>query len=107
MSSPVGDACKEWERQWAAFCQLSTNGDTVNKKLQAKRGRVEKMLESGLPNYAIIEQAYLTAVARYPTDSEMQSLLAVMNETPAAERRIVVEDLFWSLLSSREFLFNH
>lgn len=84
-----------------------SNGDTLNSKLQAKEGRVEKLLTSDSPNYAIIEQAYLMSVARYPTDGEMQELLSVMNSTPADQRREVIEDLFWSLLSSREFLFNH
>ena len=84
-----------------------SNGDTVNKKLSAKGNRVDKLLESGKPNYAIIEDAYLLAASRYPTDPEMQQLLAEMNSAPKEERRIVVEDLLWSLLSSREFLFNH
>jgi len=30
-----------------------------------------------------------------------------LEAAPAEERRQVVEDLFWALLSSREFLFNH
>ena len=84
-----------------------SNGDTLNGKLQAKEGRVEKLLASNLTNYSIVEQAYLMSVSRYPTDGEMQELLTVMNSTPADQRRVVVEDLFWSLLSSREFLFNH
>ncbi|MBC8354244.1 MAG: DUF1553 domain-containing protein [Planctomycetes bacterium] len=84
-----------------------SNGDTLNGKLQSKEGRVEKILNSGLPNYSIIEQTYLLSVARHPTDGEMQRLLTVMNATPPEERRVVIEDLYWSLLSSREFLFNH
>ena len=55
----------------------------------------------------MIEQAYLVALSRYPTDSEMQRLLVMMNEVDTADRRLVVEDLLWSILSSREFLFNH
>jgi hypothetical protein len=31
----------------------------------------------------------------------------VLNQTPEAEQRAAVEDLFWAILSSREFLFNH
>jgi hypothetical protein len=33
--------------------------------------------------------------------------LAVLKETPAEERRQAVEDVFWGVLSSKEFLFNH
>jgi len=84
-----------------------SNGDTVNLKLHADHSQVGRMLKTGMANYAIIEQAFLRSVSRYPTDSEMQQLLEVMNAAPAGERRVVVEDLFWSLLSSREFLFNH
>jgi hypothetical protein len=30
-----------------------------------------------------------------------------MNDAPASERRAVLEDVYWAVLSSREFLFNH
>ncbi|MBP86216.1 MAG: S-layer protein [Planctomycetaceae bacterium] len=84
-----------------------SNGDTLNKKLSAEGNRIDKLLKSGVPNYVVIENAFLLASARYPTDDEMQQLLSVMNSVPKEEHRIVVEDLFWSVLSSREFLFNH
>lgn len=84
-----------------------SNGDTMNKKLSAEGSRVDQLLELGVPNYVMIERAYLLSVGRYPHDGEMQKLLGIMSSAPADERRIVVEDLFWSLLSSREFLFNH
>ena len=85
-----------------------SNGDTINDKLQTIGNRVAKLLALNKPNYALIEQVYLEALARYPTDDEMQRLLQVMNEaSDQADRRIVVEDLFWSVMSSREFLFNH
>lgn len=84
-----------------------SNGDTINKKLSNKEGRVSQFLKSGMPNYAMIEQAYLIALSRFPNDDEMQRLLVMMNEFDMDERRLVVEDLLWSVLSSREFLFNH
>ena len=84
-----------------------SNGDTINKKLRTTGSRVEQLLASGKPNYALIEEVYLHGLSRYPTDREMQQLLQVMNEAPPAERRLVIEDLFWSVMSSREFLFNH
>ena len=85
-----------------------SNGDTINQKLRAPEGRVAKLLASDTPNYAIIEQAYLHALSRRPTDAEMQSLLAILNDSPTPDdRKLAVEDLFWSLLTSREFVFGH
>lgn len=84
-----------------------SNGDTILKKLEAKDGKIESLLSGGMHNYRIIEELYLAALSRYPTDRELASLLATMNNAPANERRAVLEDVYWAVLSSREFLFNH
>ncbi len=84
-----------------------SNGDTIRQKLAAKDGKIESLLTSGLPNYRIVEDLYLSALSRYPTDRELAPLLATMNDAPASERRAVLEDVYWAVLSSREFLFNH
>jgi len=83
-----------------------SNGDTVNEKLEAKGNRIDQMLAAGMSNEAIIEEAYLAALSRMPTAEEKAKLLAVL-EQGGAERRLLVEDLYWSILSSKEFLFNH
>jgi hypothetical protein len=83
-----------------------SNGDTINQKLQAKDNRLEKMLAEGKSNPEIVEEAYLSAVSRFPTDEEKSKLVAVLDEG-GDERRKLVEDLYWSILSSKEFLFNH
>ena len=83
------------------------NGETLNAKLGAKDNLLEKYLAAGLSDVRLIEDAYYSALARPPTDSEQAKLLAVFAESPAAEKRLLLEDLYWSLLSSREFLFNH
>jgi len=84
-----------------------SNGETILKKCAANDGKVEAMMTSGLPDYRIIEEIYLSALSRYPTDNELVQLVGVLNEAPASERRAAVEDVFWAVLSSREFLFNH
>ena len=84
-----------------------SNGDTLNQKLEAKDNRLSKLIESGATNRAIIEQAFLLTIAREPTAGEVEKLLATFDEGSDVERRLLVEDLFWSLMSSREFLFNH
>jgi hypothetical protein len=84
-----------------------SNGDTLNEKLRAKDGRISKLLEAGTPPERIVEEAYLAAFARFPSDAERSKILAVLAAAPEAERREAVEDLYWGLLSSKEFLFNH
>jgi Protein of unknown function (DUF1553)/Protein of unknown function (DUF1549)/Bacterial Ig-like domain (group 2) len=84
-----------------------SNGETILEKCAAKDGRVESLLASGLPDYRIIEELYLSALSRYPSDDELAQLLAILANTPDSERRAAVEDIFWAVLSSREFLFNH
>jgi hypothetical protein len=95
-----------------------TNGDTINNKLRAPAGTVERLLEEGLADEAVIERVYLIAFSRKPTAGESERVLKVLRQyqaEAAAEdesaakqvRREVVEDLFAALLTSKEFLFNH
>jgi len=84
-----------------------SNGEGINKKLQSKGNRIDQLLTSGADNGAIIEEAFLAALVRLPTEEEKNQLLAVMAEAGDEERRTVIEDLYWGLLSSKEFLFNH
>lgn len=83
-----------------------SNGDTVNKKLAAAGSRVEKLLAAKTSDGKIIDEAYLAALTRYPTEAEKSQLLAALSEAGDSDKRVVVEDLFWSVLSSKEFLFN-
>ncbi|HEX7901140.1 MAG TPA: DUF1549 and DUF1553 domain-containing protein [Planctomycetota bacterium] len=82
-----------------------SNGDTLNEKLRAKGNRIEKLLASSPET--IVEEAYLASVSRLPTDAERRKILDVLAGAKETERREAIEDLFWGLLSSREFLFNH
>jgi hypothetical protein len=83
-----------------------SNGNSLNDKLQAAGNRLEKLLAAGTPDAAIIDDAYLSALSRFPTEAEKAQLLAVLAEA-GQEKRQAVEDLYWSVLSSTEFLFNH
>jgi hypothetical protein len=84
-----------------------SNGETILQKCAAKDGKVEELVTSGLPDYRMIEDVYLSSLSRYPTDGELSQMLAVLKEAPADQRRAAIEDVFWAVLSSREFLFNH
>ncbi len=84
-----------------------SNGDTVNEKLEAKGNHIEKLLIAKTPPEQIVEDAYLSALSRRPTDKERTRILEVLQKTDEKELRPVIEDIYWALLSSREFLFNH
>ena len=83
------------------------NGNTLNEKLAAKGNVIEKHLEAKDSDEEIIDAAYLAAFSRSPTDAERKKLLAAFADAPESERRLVIEDLYWSLLTSPEFLFGH
>ncbi len=86
------------------------NGDTINGKLKTKENRISKLLAAGHSDAELTEEIFLHCLSRFPTDAEktrVVELLGQVAETDADEKRLVVEDVFWSLLSTREFLFNH
>ena len=82
-----------------------SNGDTLNNNLRSKQSRVNTMITQG--NGDIIDEAYLLCLSRRPSDSERKRLQNIFEVAPETERRGVVEDLFWALMTSREFLFQH
>jgi hypothetical protein len=83
------------------------NGDTINKKLAAKDNRISKLLQAGSPNEKIVEEIYLGGLSRYPSVTEREKMLKVLDGTEDSDRRMAVEDIYWAVLSSKEFLFNH
>jgi hypothetical protein len=84
------------------------NGDLLNSKLASKDGIVDQWLAkfSDDPN-SLVESAFLRCLCRLPSDEEKAALSKELAEATPEDRRVVVEDLLWSLLTSREFLFNH
>lgn len=83
------------------------NGDTLNAKLKAPGNVIDRWLKAKTPDAKIIDSIYLSALSRMPTDGERTELTAVFAATPAGEKRQLIEDLMWSVLASKEFLFNH
>lgn len=83
------------------------NGDTINKKLEAKQNQIARWLAEKAPAEIIVEEAYLTALSRLPSPVEKQKILKVLAEAGEKDQRPVIEDMYWAILSSKEFLFNH
>lgn len=54
----------------------------------------------------IIDELYLTIVARHPTDAEHEAIMAHA-DSGVAGRRELVADVAWSLINGVEFLYRH
>jgi hypothetical protein len=80
------------------------NGSTIQGKIQAG-GLVAKWLKEGQTPPQVIERLYIRALSRKPQPEEMDRLMAVVGQ--AQNPQAGLEDVFWAVLNSREFIFNH
>ncbi len=80
------------------------NGDTLQSKI-TEGNFIGMRLEAGKNADQIIDELYLTCLCRRPTDQENQELNVILDETE--DKKQALEDVFWGLLNSREFVFNH
>ena len=84
-----------------------SNGSTVNDKLAAKAGRITQLLATDPTPKSLVDEAWLRALSRLPTDEERKPFEEMLTAAKPEEKRDMVEDMYWSLLTSREFLFRH
>jgi hypothetical protein len=80
------------------------NGDTLATKIE-QGGVVKKLLKQGAKREEVIQDLYLRCFGREATDDEIANLEKFFDGTTKEER--VLNDLFWSLLNAKEFVFNH
>lgn len=83
-----------------------SNGDTLNQKLADPAGTIFQLIDSGASDEQVIERLFMMALSRPASDGEKKQLLSVMTEY-GDQRRQAIEDVFWSVLTSTEFAFNH
>ena len=86
------------------------NGKTLNDKLRDKTSRVGAWADEKVGDAEAVRRVFALALAREPTPAELakfESLLAEAAADKQTSRREALEDLFWSVLASKEFLFNH
>ncbi|MDE2125566.1 MAG: DUF1549 domain-containing protein [Armatimonadetes bacterium] len=81
------------------------NGDVVNRKVEARNGRIPGLIREGASDNDILNQLYQAALARPPTARERDIALGFVAFSP--DRQGVFQDILLSLLNSKEFLFNH
>jgi hypothetical protein len=78
-------------------------GDTIQGRISS--GVIGGMLATKRTPESIIEELYIRALSRRPTQEEMSGMTKLVGSD--VKNRRVYEDIFWSLLNSTEFIFNH
>lgn len=90
-----------------------SNGDTLNEKLRAEGNVIDGYLSKNMPLEDILLDISLRTFGRAPTGEETDAIIETAggaSEWAAMERddkRLLLEDILWAKLSSKEFLFNH
>jgi hypothetical protein len=104
---PRSSACECARSTGANLSQVLhlSNSSEVEDKIAAGAGRVATLIKLKTAPAAAIDELYLAALARYPTNDEKKKALAYLART--GDDRRSLEDLVWALLNTREFMFNH
>ena len=79
-------------------------GRTFQERLAAA-GRIKKMIEVKSGPVEILESLFVMTLSRQPTKQEKESFLGLIGDS--VKDSAVYEDIFWGLLNSTEFSFNH
>jgi len=83
------------------------NGDTVQRKIR-QGNLIGKWQAEKLSDEEIIERLYLRTLGRVPDANEVEKITSLFEDTEDKKlKRKMLEDVFWALLNSSEFLFNH
>jgi len=80
------------------------NGETVENKIREGR-LVPRLLEEGKTPEQVIETIYVRCLSRKPTAEEYERLAPVIAQAESPQQGL--EDVYWAVMNSREFLFNH
>lgn len=82
------------------------NNRRIQDMISGYWGRLKQVCDRKSKTSDRIEELHLLMVGRYPTDAERREL-AKFAGNPAVFERRPFEDIFWMLLNSSEFIFNH
>ena len=80
-------------------------GTTYTEKISKKGGRIDRLIRKDASHREAIQELYLAAFSRFPSPLELAELESVLSRR--SEKREALIDLIWSLVTSREFAFNH
>ena len=105
---PEGTTACECERSQEANLAQSLqllNSEEMQTKLSADQGRAAKLATDQRNDEQKVRELYLIALSRQPADNELKAALGYLSAKQ--NRREAYEDVVWTLVNSKEFMFNH
>jgi Protein of unknown function (DUF1553)/Protein of unknown function (DUF1549)/Bacterial Ig-like domain (group 2) len=78
------------------------NSPEIAAKLRAHAGTVRKLADSDKTPDVIIDELFLNALSRRPTEGERTKMREAFAD---GNRRAAIEDVLWAVLNSKEFLY--
>lgn len=80
------------------------NGPTVSEAIAHPQGLVSRLSGANMDDKKLIEDVYLSVLARYPTNEELTTSAGYFVAVPSKPE--AAQDLMWALMNSPAFLFN-
>jgi hypothetical protein len=77
----------------------------VREKIDSTESTLHDWIAKGMTDGDIVENLYLTALCRPPSDTERDRIAAYIQSAP--ERSAALADVFWAVINTKEFSFNH
>jgi hypothetical protein len=81
------------------------NGESVVGKIRSPEGRLARLLKEKKSTDEILEELFLATLSHAPADGVKTQLHQMLAE--ADNREAALRDVFWALVNSKEFAFNH
>jgi hypothetical protein len=82
------------------------NSKAMQTKLSSASGRARRLAGSESSPREIVTELYFATLSRPPTEQELTVATAAFDAADTT-RQTATEDVFWALLNSAEFVFNH
>jgi hypothetical protein len=81
------------------------NGDILMQKISDQQGRIAQMIQAQTAHEEIVDNLFLATLSRFPNPPEREACRQFLEK--AASPQEYYEDLLWTLLNSKQFLFVH